>query len=136
MPLSSTSTEATPATFAHGMNSKIIANGVAFCITKFEFERKQDKHDVTTTCNNGKRQYQAGLQGVDFNGEAKLDLSETPYTVLPTGSAVSITWSSDGTTVNFSSAKCVIESAKVTSMVSDVITWTFSGSAGSDFVIA
>lgn len=136
MSLSSSSAETAPVTYAHGMNSQIVVNGVAICITDFSFDRKQVKHDVTTTCNAGKNQYQGGLQTVDFTGKGFLDLTVSPFVNFVSGSSGSVVWSANGTTVNFSSAKCVFESVKITSTVKDVITFDFSGSGGADFIVA
>jgi hypothetical protein len=137
MPLTSSSSELEPsAGYAIASSGVLIINGVTLCVSKFEHERKVDKQQIDTTCSNGKHAYQPTIRGVEFSGEAFLDLATSPFTVIPdTLGFATVTWSANGTAVTFTSSKCVIESLKESAQVGSVITWTFSGVAGDDYAV-
>ena len=126
--------------FAHGENSKLtVGSGtgaVTLCIKKFEWEQKYDKHDTTSTCSNGFKEYQLGNKEITFTLEADLDLTEEPWTVLQNGTTVDIVWKGNGTTANVTIPTAVIESAKVTQAVNDIITWTVTGSSSGSYTLA
>jgi hypothetical protein len=122
--------------FAHGDKGTITVNGTIYYIKTFEWEQKLDKHDVTQSPNNGKRQYQTGLGDCPFSGSALLNLTAaggSPVTLMQTGSLVTVNYKPDGTVTYFNSALCVIDDVKYSSPTNDQITVTFTGNSGNDY---
>src|ERR1017187_464621 len=90
--------------------SKLTFGGTAYQVTQFHFNQKADKKEVTQSPNAGKKRYQNTLTGVDFDGEAFITLSSSPFAVLTVNTVCVITWCGDGSTANFASSYCVIDS--------------------------
>jgi hypothetical protein len=122
-----------PTTYADGKVSKLTVGSTTYYLTSFKFGQKYDKHDVTMSPNTGKKTYQLGLSEVPFSGDGFLDLTYSPFTALQNGSLVSIVWCADGTDANFTSEYCVIDDVEWTAPVNNIITVSFTGSAGPDY---
>lgn len=122
--------------YAHGSKGTLTVEATVYYLTSFNYGQKLDKHDVTSSPSNGKKQYQTGLGDCEFDGEGFLNLTATggtPVTVFQTGSLVHINWKPDGTTTLFDSTLCVVDNVKYKAPVNNQISFTFSGNSGDDY---
>jgi|SRR5579862_5463284 len=132
-------------TYEHGSKGNLTIGGTVYSISKFEYEQVYDEHDVTMTSTLGKKQPQLGLSTVKFNGEAFINIA-TSYMTLQNGSVVAITYfagatygqssSSSGQAVTFTSQYCTLANVKYSAPVNNIITVTFSGTGGPDYVVS
>lgn len=66
-----------------GKNTKVEIAGTAFGVKSYKFKDHVDGEDVTDTESGGHRQYQEGLDMVEWSFDAEYDPSTDPMTNAP-----------------------------------------------------
>ncbi len=127
--------------FLAGKSGKVTAAGGATVNVKsWKAKFVKDELDTTNTGSSGKREFQAGLQHIEFTIEAEWDASVNPFSATPFNvdsvDTLAISLFTDGAgTANLIMPTAFVSSVDIDAPVDGIIKYTITGKSSGSYTI-
>lgn len=122
--------------FRHGKSGSAKVAAEVLKVLQWSVKDAADLEESSNTASNGKKQWTAGFNGLDWTIEAQWEATKGPFDVpvLVPGTEISTLFLGVNGSVNgYAMPTAIVESADITMATKNVIKWSISGHSQGDF---